>query len=66
MATTLDVLMIGIGEYTTGYVHDKASGSDKKNGVVALVCFDLRRRGMVKRLALVRRCWNAIVNTLES
>lgn len=34
-------------------MHDKASGSDKKNGVVGLVCFDLRRRGSVGRLALV-------------
>ncbi|KAI9007725.1 hypothetical protein DFJ74DRAFT_688876 [Hyaloraphidium curvatum] len=53
MAPTLDVLCVGTGEYTTGYVHNKASGSDKRNGVVALVCFDLRRRGMVNRVALV-------------
>jgi len=37
-----DVLMIGTGEYTTGYVHGKQSGSDKKIGVVALTMFDLQ------------------------
>ncbi len=28
----VDVLMIGSGEYTTGYVHGKASESDKSKG----------------------------------
>lgn len=28
----VDVLMIGTGEYTTGYVHGKASQSDKSKG----------------------------------
>jgi hypothetical protein len=28
----VDVLMIGSGEYTTGYVHGKASQSDKSKG----------------------------------
>jgi D-galacturonate reductase len=48
----LDVLMIGTGEYTTGYVHGTASDSDKGAGVVALTMFDLRRRGKVGRLGL--------------
>jgi len=37
-----DVLMIGTGEYTTGYVHNSQSASDKKIGVVALTFFDLQ------------------------
>jgi D-galacturonate reductase len=47
-----NVLMIGTGEYTTGYVHGMASDSDKGAGVVALTMFDLRRRGKVGRLGL--------------
>jgi D-galacturonate reductase len=49
----VNVIMVGTGEYTTGYVHGKASDSDKSAGVVALTMFDLRRRGMVNDLALV-------------
>ncbi|HIF32203.1 MAG: Gfo/Idh/MocA family oxidoreductase [Pirellulaceae bacterium] len=48
----MDVLMIGTGEYTTGYVHGKAAVSDKSAGVVALTCFDLRRRGKVDVLRM--------------
>ena len=48
-----DALMIGTGEYTTGYVHGAAADSDKGAGVVALTLFDLRRRGMLNRLAMV-------------
>eukprot|EP01041_Mallomonas_annulata_P003247 gene3247-6427_t len=48
----VNVLMIGTGEYTTGYVHGKSSDSDKGAGVVALTMFDLRRRGKVGRLGL--------------
>ena len=46
------VLMVGTGEYTTGYVHDGASGSDKGAGVVALSLFDMRRRGKVGQLMM--------------
>ncbi|KOS21295.1 Uncharacterized protein ESCO_006699 [Escovopsis weberi] len=49
----LNVLMIGTGEYTTGYVGGGASGSDKKVGVVGLTLFDLRRRGKVDKLGMV-------------
>jgi len=48
----LDVLMVGTGEYTTGFVNDKASDSDKGAGVIALTMFDLRRRGKTNRLGL--------------
>ena len=48
----INVLMIGAGEYTTGYVHGSAAKSDKSAGVVALTLFDLRRRGMVDRLLM--------------
>jgi D-galacturonate reductase len=51
-APTVDVLMVGTGEYTTGYVDGKASDSDKGAGVVALTMIDLRRRGKTGRLAL--------------
>src|SRR4029453_15807662 len=46
------VLMVGTGEYTTGYVHDGASGSDKGAGVVALSFFDMGRRTRVGRLVM--------------
>lgn len=45
-------LMIGTGEYTTGYVHNAASQSDKGAGVVGLTLFDLRARGKVGELAM--------------
>ncbi|KAL2136906.1 hypothetical protein VTI74DRAFT_67 [Chaetomium olivicolor] len=48
----LNVLMVGTGEYTTGFVGGGASGSDKKVGVVGLTLFDLRRRGKVGKLAM--------------
>lgn len=49
---SVGVLMVGTGEYTTGWTAAGASGSDKRLGVVALVMFDLRRRGMVDRIVL--------------
>ncbi|KAK5663103.1 hypothetical protein OQA88_6519 [Cercophora sp. LCS_1] len=49
----LNVLMVGTGEYTTGWVGAGASGSDKKVGVVGLSMFDLRRRGKVGKLGMV-------------
>src|SRR5262249_30550335 len=52
MMSRPSVLMVGTGEYTTGYVHDGASGSDKSAGVVALSLFDMRRRGKVGRLSM--------------
>ncbi|PKY08337.1 NAD(P)-binding protein [Aspergillus campestris IBT 28561] len=47
-----NVLMVGTGEYTTGYVGGTASKSDKKVGVVGLTLFDLRRRGKVGALSM--------------
>lgn len=44
------VLMVGTGEYTTGY--GASGGSDKKQGVVALTMFDLRQRGLVGAISL--------------
>ncbi|KAH7008442.1 hypothetical protein EDB80DRAFT_436895 [Ilyonectria destructans] len=49
----LNVLMVGTGEYTTGWVGTGASGSDKKVGVVGLSLFDLRRREKVNKLSMV-------------
>lgn len=48
----VNVLMIGTGEYTTGFVNGGASQSDKGPGVVALTMFDLRSRSKVDRLGL--------------
>lgn len=47
-----NVLMVGTGEYTTGYVGGTAADSDKGAGVVALTMFDLRRRGKVARVGM--------------
>lgn len=44
--------MIGAGEYTTGFVRDAPSGSDKGAGVVALTLFDLRARGLLGDLSM--------------
>jgi D-galacturonate reductase len=52
---TVNVLMIGTGEYTTGFVHGSAAHSDKSCGVVALSMMDMRRRGLVGQLALCGR-----------
>ncbi|MCJ1307309.1 hypothetical protein MMC25_000955 [Agyrium rufum] len=49
----LNMLMVGTGEYTTGFVGGGMSGSDKKVGVVGLTLFDLRRRGKVGKLSMV-------------
>ncbi|KAI9717816.1 MAG: hypothetical protein M1812_004545 [Candelaria pacifica] len=49
----LNVLMVGTGEYTTGFVGGGQSGSDKKVGVVGLTMFDLRRRGKVGNLSMM-------------
>jgi D-galacturonate reductase len=48
----VNVLMVGTGEYTTGYVGGKAADSDKGAGVVALTMFDMRRRHKVDRLGM--------------
>ncbi|KAA8899489.1 hypothetical protein FN846DRAFT_782274 [Sphaerosporella brunnea] len=49
----VNVLMVGTGEYTTGWTGSGGSQSDKKVGVVGLTLFDLRRRGLVGNLAMV-------------
>jgi len=49
----MNVLMIGTGEYTTGYVPSKTMESDKGAGVVALTMFDLRSVGKVNRVGMV-------------
>ena len=51
-SSKIDVLMVGTGEYTTGYVGGTAADSDKGAGVVALTMFDLRRRGKVDRVGM--------------
>ena len=48
----INVLMVGTGEYTTGYVDGAAANSDKGAGVVALTLFDLRRRSRVGELSM--------------
>jgi D-galacturonate reductase len=49
---SVSALMIGTGEYTTGYVHGEAAQSDKGAGVVALTLFDLRRQGRIDQLRM--------------
>ena len=48
----MSVLMVGTGEYTTGYVPGAVAASDKKAGIVGVTLFDLRRRGLVDRLLM--------------
>ncbi|GAQ82624.1 hypothetical protein KFL_001180030 [Klebsormidium nitens] len=49
----MDVLMVGAGEYTAGYVPTaEGAASDKPAGVIAITLFDLRRFGKVRRLVL--------------
>jgi len=45
-----NVLVVGVGEYVTGYVHTSASKSDKPIGVVLLTLFDMKRRGKVNEI----------------
>ncbi|KIY97761.1 hypothetical protein MNEG_10200, partial [Monoraphidium neglectum] len=53
----VDVLMVGAGEYTAGFVQTAhGAAADKPAGVVALTCFDLRRSGLVGRMVLSDRC----------
>jgi D-galacturonate reductase len=49
-----NAIIFGTGEYTTGYVNNEKSKSDKGVGVVGLVHFDLRSRGKIgERVVLV-------------
>jgi D-galacturonate reductase len=48
----LNVLVVGTGEYVTGYVHSRQSESDKPIGVVMLSLIDLKRRGFINSIAL--------------
>ncbi len=48
----MSVLMVGTGEYTTGFVPGAEAASDKKAGVVGVTLFDLRRRGLLERLLM--------------
>lgn len=48
----VNVLMIGTGEYTTGYVNGAESASDKGAGVVALTMIDMKSKKKTDRLAL--------------
>ncbi|MGJ8695795.1 MAG: Gfo/Idh/MocA family protein [Verrucomicrobiaceae bacterium] len=41
------VLVLGTGEYVTGFVNGAESSSDKGAGVVGVTLFDLRQRGLV-------------------
>lgn len=49
----VNVLMIGTGEYTTGYTGGSSSNkSDKSSGVVALSVLDMKSRGKVGRVGM--------------
>lgn len=50
----MNAVLFGTGEYVTGYTPSGGSASDKSYGVVGLVHFDLRKRGLIGRdIALV-------------
>ena len=46
------VLILGSGEYVTGFVNGAESSSDKGAGVVGLTCFDLKRRGLISEVLI--------------
>jgi len=46
-------LMVGTGEYVTGFVGGKGADSDKGTGVLGLCCLDFRQRGKIGRLGMV-------------
>lgn len=48
----INVLMVGTGEYTTGFVSGSMAASDKRAGVIGTTLFDLRRRGLVDKLLM--------------
>ena len=43
----MNSIIFGTGEYVTGWTGASGSKSDKSLGVVALVNFDLRERGLI-------------------
>jgi len=43
----MNAVIFGTGEYVTGWTGAEGSKSDKSLGVVALVHFDLRERGLI-------------------
>lgn len=47
----MNVLIIGTGEYSTGF--NKTTSSDKSKGVLLLTCLDLAYRGLVDKIHLV-------------
>lgn len=55
MENHMDVLVVGAGEYVTGFAGETASQSDKGIGVVGICLFDLRARGKVGRILLAGR-----------
>lgn len=49
----MNTIIFGSGEYVTGYTGSGAAKSDKSMGIVGLVMFDLRRRGLIgKNIAI--------------
>ena len=46
------VLVLGTGEYVTGFVNGAESTSDKGPGVIGLTLFDLRDRGLIGDILL--------------
>ena len=49
----MNAVIFGTGEYVTGWTGAEGSKSDKSLGVVALVHFDLRERGLIgEKIAL--------------
>ena len=73
---SMNTLIFGSGEYVTGYTSSGAAAkSDKSMGVVGLVMFDLRRRGLIgNKIAIcgtngnkfdgIRNHWNNTIKKL--
>lgn len=58
MSTSIGVLLVGCGEYTTGFIETSTgtqTSTDKSAGVILLTVIDLRNRDLVSRVALCGR-----------
>jgi D-galacturonate reductase len=53
--STVNLIIVGAGEYITGLGPAGATGSDKPAGIVALAAFELRRCGKVGRIGICAR-----------
>lgn len=55
---TINVLVLGTGEYVTGLTHGNEADSDKQLGVIGIVLFDLKKRGLIDEIRLCGQSGN--------